>query len=66
MELLMEANMNPADTMSTPEMVIVRGASNRKNLRRHSRVEGVVGAHFPCSMREMRGFTRMPPAQVRP
>jgi len=66
-EVLKEASVNPAATMSTPEMVIVRGANKRKILRRpRSRVEGVVGAQFPCSIREMTGFTRMPPAQVSP
>lgn len=65
-ELLKEASVNPTATISTPEMVIVRGANKRKILRRHSRVEYVFWAQSPCSIREMTGFTRMPPAQVRP
>ena len=65
-EVLTEASVNPADTMSTPKIGIVRGANKREILRRHSRVEGVVGAQFPCSIREMTGFTRMPPAHVSP
>lgn len=65
-DLLREASVNPADTMSTPEIVIVRGANKRRNLRCHSRVDGVVGGQYPCSIREMTGFTRIPPAQVGP
>ena len=65
-DLLKEASMNPAHTTSTPEMVIVLGDNKRRILRRHSRVEGVVGAQVPCSMRDITGFTRMPPAHVSP
>ena len=65
-EVLTEASANPADVMNTPKTGIVRGANRREILRRHSRVEGVVGAHFPSSIREMTGFTRMPPAHVSP
>jgi hypothetical protein len=65
-ELLKEASMNPANIMTTPEMVIVLRVNRRRILRRHSRVEGVVEAQVPCSIRDITGFTRMPPAQVSP
>jgi len=35
-ELLKEASVNPAHTISTPEMVIVLGINRRRILRRHS------------------------------
>jgi hypothetical protein len=65
-ELLNEASVNPAHIISTPEMVIVLGVNRRRILRRHSRVEGVVGTQVPFSMRDITGFTRIPPAHVSP
>lgn len=65
-ELLIEASIKPATTINTPEIVIVLGVNERKILRRHNRVDGVVETQAPCSTREMTGFTRMPPAQVNP
>lgn len=65
-ERLKEARVNPTDIISTPAMVIVLGVNRRRILRRHSRVEGVVEAQVPCSMRDITGLTRMPPAQVSP
>ena len=66
MERQKEASVNPADTMSIPEMVIVLGVNRRSILRRQSRVGGVIGAQLLCSMRDITGFTTMPPAQVSP
>jgi hypothetical protein len=61
-----EASVKPADTKTIPETVIVFGA-NRGILRRQRRVEGVTGgAQIPCSIRDITGFTTMPPAQVSP
>lgn len=65
MDLLNDANKKPVDMTSTPDIVIVLGLSNRRALRRQRRVVGVE-SHLPCSMREMTGLTRMPPAQVSP
>jgi hypothetical protein len=61
-----EARVKPADTMSTPEMVMVFVVNRRSSLARQRRVEGVIGAQVPCSIRDITGFTAMPPAQVRP
>lgn len=66
MERQKEASMNPAETMSTPETVIVFGVNRRSILRRQRRVEGVIGAQVPCSIRDITGFTAIPPAQVSP
>lgn len=65
-EVLKEASVKPADMMATPDMVIDLDVSRRNILRRHRRVDGVVGTHAPCSIRDIRGFTRIPPAQVNP
>lgn len=65
-ELLNEASVNPRDMMSTPEIVTVFGVERRRILWRHSRVEGMVSAQVPSSMRDITGFTKIPPAQVSP
>jgi hypothetical protein len=66
MEWQKEASVKPADTTSIPKMVIVFGVNRRSILRRQRRVEGVTGAQVPCSIRDITGFTAMPPAQVSP
>ena len=66
MERQKEASVKPADTTRIPEMVMVFGVNRRIILRRQRRVDGVAGSQVPCSIRDITGFTTMPPAQVSP
>jgi hypothetical protein len=66
MEWQKEAGVKPAAIKITPEIVIVLVDESRRTVRFHPCAEDVIADHRPCSMRDITGFTRMPPAQVKP
>jgi len=62
-----DASVNPIDTRRIPETVIAFAVSRRGNkLRRLDEHDPEDALQVPCSIRDITGFTTIPPAYVRP